>query len=158
MNLNNHAYVVQNAPPVNGTPKTLEIGTCMLGDTWGEIIGCSLTDSADVKEIMGCLMETRAVLISNMAQECGIETLFDVSVPLPRVGDVFMIPYLSVEALVLPGTEIIWTRGDSRSLKFKLKHWNSLDLTNWRSTTAAGAKVYKFGGSNYIQQVENSSE
>lgn len=130
---------------LQGGERSIVWGTCMLGDTFGQVTGCDLTESGDMEVILNALGAARAVMFTNPGFEVELECVFDVDVIPPKTGDVMLMPYLNLQGVVVPGKTISYKDKASRTLKFKLHRWNSLPID---LTDDGDVKVYDYTGAS----------
>jgi hypothetical protein len=104
----------------------LVLGTCMLGDDYGEVKSASLTRVGSEEEITGCQGELIAFLIKNPGFELQMETRFDSDVTPPEMLDAITFPLADIVGYVKPGTEVAWEEGGVRMLSFTAAGWDSL--------------------------------
>ncbi len=129
---------------LQGGDRAIVWGTCMLGDTFGQITGCDITETGDMDVILDALGAARSVMFLNPGFEVEIEALFDIAVDPPKTGDTFLMPYIDLLGTVVPGTAVGYKDKASRTLKFKVHRWNSLDV----SLGDGDVKVFDYSGQN----------
>ena len=113
-------------------------GTCMLGDTFGEIESASVKRTADKEEIENCIGNLRALFLRKPRFELKLETLFANGVDAPGLLDKIAIPLIGVYGRVLD-IEVKWTKGKSRMLSIDATSWDSLeDATAYKYDKATG--------------------
>lgn len=125
--MSNFALKAYNGAPLAVTDRDkLVLGTCMLGDDYGEVKNASLNRTGAEEELTGCQGEMIAFLVRNPGFELSMETRFDSDVQPPEILDQIVFPYAGVKGYVKPGTEISWEDGGARMLSFTAAGWDSL--------------------------------
>lgn len=104
----------------------LVLGTCMLGEAYGEVKSASLTRTGAEEELTGCLGEIIAFLVKNPGFELKMECRFDSDVDPPEILDAITFPLAAVTGHVKPGSEITWEEGGVRMLSFTAAAWDSM--------------------------------
>lgn len=119
------------------------LGTCMLGDDYGEVKSASLVRTGQEEEILGCDKQIVAWLITNPGFELKMEARFDAGVEPPEILDAIVFPFAGVTGHVAPGAEIKWSEGGVRMLSFTAKNWDALNDggTRYRWDTATSELV-----------------
>lgn len=121
------ALKTYNGLPLAVTDRdNIVLGTCMLGDDYGEVKNASLTRTGQEEEILGCLGELIAYLIKNPGFELQMECRFDSDVEPPEILDAITFPLAGIVGYVAPGTEVSWEEGGVRMLSFTAKGWDAL--------------------------------
>lgn len=104
----------------------LVLGTCMLGEAYGEVKNASLVRTGQEEEMTGCLGEIIAYMIKNPGFELKMECRFDSDVEPPEILDAITFPLAGIVGHVTPGTEVKWDEGNARMLSFTAKGWDAL--------------------------------
>lgn len=106
------------------------IGTCMLGDDFGQILSADLERTADTREIKDCLDRLKALLMTNSGFKYTFTALFPASgTAEPEIGDLIELPYIETTGIVMPGTKIAWSAGGERAITIVAQSWDHLILT-----------------------------
>lgn len=122
----------------------LVLGTCMLGEAYGQVRSASLTRTGEEEELTGCLGELIAFLVKNPGFELQMETRFDSDVEPPEILDAITFPLAEIVGYVKPGSEVSWEEGGVRSLSFTAAGWDSLqgeDVKRWQWNDATDSLV-----------------
>lgn len=106
---------------------TLVIGTCELGDVFGQVDQASLQRIADEEGIEDCGGGILAYLLNNPRYELEFTAKFPTSGTLPDFGDsiTFPVPGASIVGQALSWT-LEWQGKTTRTLKIRATHWDSL--------------------------------
>lgn len=139
------ALTTYNGAPLAVTDKDqLVLGTCMLGDDYGEVKNATLTRTGQEEELTGCMGELIAFLIKNPGFELAMECRFDADVEPPELIDEVTFPLAGIKGYIKPGLEIKWEEGGVRMLSLTAAGWDSLQgagVKRWTWDDATDALV-----------------
>lgn len=110
-------------------PENIVFGTCMLGDTFGEVISASVKRGANEQELEGCGGRLRAIMMNKMNFELTMEVLFTAEKPAPGLAEIITFPVAGVQGRVMAGVEIKWEKDGQRMLSIPAKSFDDF-LTN----------------------------
>jgi hypothetical protein len=117
---------------------TLIMGTCMLGNAFGQIEDAEVSRQADKEEIENCGGNLRAVIWKKLRFEMTLNSIFDASVAPPGIGDAITIPFAGVGGTVQEAS-IKWAKGKERMLSIKATYWDALaDAVMYTYNTSTG--------------------
>lgn len=120
------------------TDNSLVLGTCALGETFGQVKSASLKRGADVKEIKNCKGGVRAVLLLNPKTVLSLKTIFESGADVPQIGQTLTLPLISIQGLITDVT-VDWTEEDERQFSIEATGWDALsgdvDVYAWDGTS-----------------------
>lgn len=103
----------------------LVLGTCMLGNEFGEVESASLTRSVTEQEIEGCDGNLRALILKNPMTELQLEVIFPSSVGAPGIMESIGLPLMGYSGRIT-NVVVNWTKGDLRKMTITAKQWDAL--------------------------------
>lgn len=112
-------------------------GTCMLGETYGEIASCEVGREWDTEEIKNCVGGLAAFIWKNPHFTMTLNTRFDADITAPGAGDKIAFPIPSVTGRIIKPA-ISWESEGTRGLSIEAGYWDALDsaaLNKWSGQT-----------------------
>ncbi len=105
--------------------QNLLFGTCMLGQTWGQIEGADEKLVADLEEIKDCCGANQTVLLMNERYELDLTVILASTALLPELGDDISFPTGGITGQITERGRT-WEAGGCVKMKVKAFHWKSL--------------------------------
>lgn len=115
----------------------LVLGTCMLGDDFGEVKNAAVKRAADQSAIANCKMGLKAMLLKNPRFELTMKTRFDSDITAPGLGEPITLPMPALVARILD-VSVEWDEDGVRMLSITATHWDSMPtakLYHWTGST-----------------------
>lgn len=105
--------------------QNLLFGTCMLGQTWGQIEDADEKLIADLEFIKDCCGGNQTVLLMNERYELTLTVILASTATLPELGEDVSFPTAGITGQITERGRK-WTAGGCVKMEVKAFHWKSI--------------------------------